>query len=642
MQSSMEDARLKANELFRGGNLHAAAEAYASALDYVFRLTTPSSESSSNDQPIRQRLATGGVIPSTSSVVLSQPVLDEFTKSAGNLATCLHKLRRFPECKTVCRRALAVNPFLAKCHAFVGMVLVDQEGDAASEDKHDVSVVRMEDAHMHLCRALFLLPAMTPQLSPYIASLVEKLGEAYHTGHERATGESDVSCPTEIAEVRDSDGCGHGVFVSQGTTIAPGTVIVSLTNPFSVAAYSETDGYGVCVSCSLPNTKSGGVDNNDGGVRCAICKRVWYCSQACRAAYALRHAEYECNAFVKLGEMMGHIEARQIDVPDDFEDIASHCIVTRSAIRCQNPGWERVWDLDHHSVEVSQTLSPIGALMQDLFPQDEPAQLVQLVGAVRCNALEVCDGTGLGVGQALHAVGLASFFNHSCVPNCAIDHHTQAITCARTVRHGEELTISYIPNLYWPLSLRREGLADRFFFTCRCLRCTNAEQGADVMEKVLRGTLPGARPNATEYYHTVIEMLCGGVRSRHVADIDKGVLTELLQTRSEAERHLMPCHYVLQDLRNTLSFVYSVLGMAREARRSCTEELLLWESLVPGRLPVKMDKLRNVELCEEKIQQEEDDGVPAADGCSKAPLGKLDEAVEAINRLLPRYRQMYR
>jgi hypothetical protein len=612
LHQSMEAQRLAANDHFKAGRLQEAASLYTAALDVAFTNYS------------RPRLG-------KHTATLPQELLDEFTKSAGNLATCLHKLHQYAACAAMCQRALHVNPFLAKCHAFLGMSLMD---DAALSDS--LVTVAREEAHMHLCRAMFLLPAMTAQLMPYISGVVEALKKTYE-----ACGTRDLQKHVEvstasvtIASVREAaQGCGHGVFVD-AATIEPATPIASLLQPFSVVSYSETDGLGVCVACAAPN-----VVGKDDGLRCPQCKRVWYCSDACRASYSIQHAEHECAVFVKLTEMVHQIEARQLDVPNDFEDIAAHCIVTRSAMRVKKLGYERIQKLENHAVEVSQTLAPIGSLMKDLFPSDTDEALAQLVGAVRCNALQVCDATGLGIGQALHTTGLASFFNHSCSPNCAIDHRSQSILTTRTVAKDEELSIAYIPQLYWPMKLRREGLADRFFFTCRCRRCSAVERGEDVMESVLQGTLPHARSNATDYYHAVIETLCSGVRSRHVSDIDNGVLKELIETRAEAERHLMPCHYTLQDLRNTLTFVYSVLGMAIESRRSCAEELLLWEALIPGRLPVKLDKLRNAALCVELEAKTVEKADAAAPPASLARTS--DAAVEALSTLLPKYSGMY-
>ncbi|CUE89232.1 Hypothetical protein, putative [Bodo saltans] len=616
---TMESSRLAANEHFKNGRLQEAAVLYTSALEVVF-----------TNFP-RTKLG------KSTTTTLPQDLLDEFTKSAGNVATCLHKLKKFGDCAAVCHRALQVNPFLAKCHAFLGMSLMDEAALSSSSSSSRGVVVAREEAHMHLCRAMFLLPAMTAQLTPYITMLVDTLSKDYETCANRDASVSPaVVTSSSVASVREAaQGCGHGVFVD-AATIDAATPIASLLHPFSVVSYSETDGLGVCVACATPNTVG-----NDDGLHCPQCKRVWFCSDSCRASYSIQHAEHECAVFVKLTEMVKQIEVRQLDVPNDFEDIATHCIVTRSAMKVKKSGYERIQKLENHMVEVSQTLAPIGSLMKDLFPNESEEFIAQLVGAVRCNALEVCDATGLGIGQALHTTGLASFFNHSCAPNCAIDHRSQSILTTRTVRKDEELSIAYIPQLYWPMNLRREGLADRFFFTCRCRRCSAAESGEDVMESVLCGTLPNARPNATDYYHAVIETLCSGVRSRHVSDIDKGVLKELLDTRTEAEKHLMPCHYTLQDLRNTLTFVYSVMGMAPDSRRSCSEELLLWESLIPGRLPVKLDKLRNAAMCRDIEEQNNSTAAAVSSGSEEVAVRVSDAAVEALSALLPRYSSMY-
>ena len=69
----------------------------------------------------------------------------------------------------------------------------------------------------------------------------------------------------------------------------------------------------------------------------------------------------------------------------------------------------------------------------------------------------------------------ASFFNHSCRPNCsfALDSHGfLEMRAMRPVSSGELLTISYVPlDGAQSAEERREGLRRDFFFSCCCKAC---------------------------------------------------------------------------------------------------------------------------------------------------------------------------
>jgi hypothetical protein len=71
----------------------------------------------------------------------------------------------------------------------------------------------------------------------------------------------------------------------------------------------------------------------------------------------------------------------------------------------------------------------------------------------------------------------ASFINHSCDPNVAMDKvdtdGNVRLSCRRPVLPGEELTIAYI-DCGLPTDQRREKLEWAYAFTCDCSRCRAA------------------------------------------------------------------------------------------------------------------------------------------------------------------------
>ena len=72
---------------------------------------------------------------------------------------------------------------------------------------------------------------------------------------------------------------------------------------------------------------------------------------------------------------------------------------------------------------------------------------------------------------------IASKFNNSCYPNCVayFETHTQTMVVRTTsyVSAGSELNVVYLPEetLYRPTNQRRGVLAQRYGFTCQCIRC---------------------------------------------------------------------------------------------------------------------------------------------------------------------------
>jgi len=77
---------------------------------------------------------------------------------------------------------------------------------------------------------------------------------------------------------------------------------------------------------------------------------------------------------------------------------------------------------------------------------------------------------GAAVGRELFIA--ASYFNHSCEPNCIIRRRGAFgfVSTLRAVEAGEELCISYI-DLEPPRSARRAELLKCFHFHCQCTRC---------------------------------------------------------------------------------------------------------------------------------------------------------------------------
>ncbi|CAJ1018965.1 SET domain/MYND finger containing protein, putative [Leishmania lindenbergi] len=536
--------------------------------------------------------------------------LDEFTKSAGNALTCFFKMGETEQCAAMATRVLAFNPILAKANAFYGRcALVDPSLDTVSTGCGSVGAAAL----VHLCRAIYELPTLEP-------STREDVDEALTRLIAERVSATEAFAQSPEPGVRLVRGR-HGVGVEAIRTLPPLIEVVSLLTPFSVGAFEDFAGQGCCVECSKPigsgDAEAGTEEpNEDDGheeadkangreqaknekklLRCTTCNMVAYCSPACAEAHREQHEKFECSRMTRLSDMMESIESRRLDVPEQFFELAYHCITTLAGMKAKRQGHENVLKLTSHVDEVIQSLHPVGPLMCDLFKgEEETTTLYIIIGVLRCNALEVTDPSGLGVAQALHVGNtIASFFNHSCMPNCAIDTVRHAIVTTRIIYVGEELSIAYIPQLYWPTRLRRERLSEGYYFVCHCPRCQRCDK--DPFELALSMELPAARRGATTHFHPIVQTACATIRSRMVGDVSQEDADKLSKLLSDLSKHLFPFHYLCHEVRNCLSFVHAVLGQTRECLCSCLDELLMWECILPGALPVKQMKIQNALEC---------------------------------------------
>ena len=103
-------------------------------------------------------------------------------------------------------------------------------------------------------------------------------------------------------------------------------------------------------------------------------------------------------------------------------------------------------------------------------------------------AVSSIDKLNLGlksIGRSLYPS--ASYFNHSCEPNCEVFEtgSVLAVHPTRDIVKGEEVTIAYIDTKQ-TLHERRKQLHNTYFFQCQCTRCVR-EEAADTATKAAEG-----------------------------------------------------------------------------------------------------------------------------------------------------------
>ena len=615
----MEAKRLEANDSFKAGNLEEAIQRYCAAVAMFYAA-------------VEENRPVGSPTSPTSAQIVADlaSMKEEAIKCFGNLCVCTHKLKKYDDCREFAAKVLCLNPHFAKGYAFLAMCDFDENPTALR--------VRCR-RYRELCTAVNLLPAMQAQVEGRQAEYRSQLRDAIlamqsssppsspnKALEEALLGEGDV----EIKSV----GAGRGRGVVAKRDLMMHTVVASLDAPFSVGYYDdwtpqkEKDATPpkLCVLCGASTVTEGTIFSD-----CPGCHGVCYCSEICAAGYAERHA-LECLPFQKLRMVKNTLlESNQPDLAAEAYELGSHVITTISGLMMKRLGSDAIEKLDGHDAEVAQSLDPIPNLIFDILPDHPQSLVAHVLGVIRCNAVQLVDETGLSVGQALYTTTV-TFFNHSCCPNAALDVENRIVRCIQPIEAGEEITISYIPQLYWPRDLRQEGLKERYFFGCKCDRCEAGKDGAAALfsPAKLRGvtgaafstfstlerllTSPGSNPtrsNPTKYFHSIVQNIVEGVRSRTVEEVDESLLKEVQSLKADVLKELHPLHYLVQDLRNAETFVASALQRPHLAFDMCREELNFWEMVVPGALPIKADKLRNMARCIEVAKSQQSSAADA-------------------------------
>lgn len=548
---SMAALRLDANKRFTTGDLGGAATLYEQCVAML-------------DEPADAVLET------------KAQRIDEALKCYGNLCTVRNKMKQRDACLAAALAGLRVSPVAPKPLAFRGMCEVDAAAaafDAATTlEEQDAAVDGVMEGFRWAAAASLLAPNLTGQLAATHERFVQVM--AKHCGAGAGAG-SD--CRSAVSKKRSGTLSGTGVVAEQ--RVPMNGIVADMSETLCVGYYADSLGKGLCVACATPKEKC---------IECPQCRAVCYCSEACSARYAARHAQHECAHFCRLQEMLRQIAAEGREAPEEVSEMASHVITALSCVQMGGADAELLLGLDHHSDEVTQSLGMTVPLVLDLLQGCDEPLVRRLCGVTRCNAVQLSDESGLGLGQAVFG-GVASLFNHSCTPNAVLDPDRRTVRALRTIRPGEEVLVSYTPQLYLPRSMRQTVLSERFFFTCRCGRCSN-----DVLEPLVNGVLPTGRSDATEYFRAGAMNLAESIRLSDVDEVSVDQFEEVGKLQAELSNHLLPTHGLTQELRNSATFVCSVLGRHSEVAMLCREERLLWEMLVPGAVPVKVDKLRNV------------------------------------------------
>eukprot|EP01119_Soliformovum_irregulare_P026074 TRINITY_DN9823_c0_g1_i1.p1 TRINITY_DN9823_c0_g1~~TRINITY_DN9823_c0_g1_i1.p1 ORF type:complete len:296 (-),score=70.38 TRINITY_DN9823_c0_g1_i1:17-904(-) len=136
-------------------------------------------------------------------------------------------------------------------------------------------------------------------------------------------------------------------------------------------------------------------------------------------------------------------------------------------------------------------------VLSKFLPDDKSNEedLMHLISRIESNNFGLWCGSQNNTCYGRVIYPLASFFNHSCAPNCvtSLDGPLLSILTFQDIKQGEELCISYIDtNL--PRSSRRERLLRDFRFLCTCQKCLE-EKDANSKENRQYNSSKNSKPN---------------------------------------------------------------------------------------------------------------------------------------------------
>ena len=345
----------------------------------------------------------------------------------------------------------------------------------------------------------------------------------------RLTGLRDAAIKEDVSS---------GRYLVAKKELTAGHCVCDVPKAYVLALHEEWL-HGVCAQCHAV------AEEQAHTIKCKMCERAFYCSDECKTKHLTEGAlggvphRHTCAALRLLGplerqqslvkpRLVVEILARRelaVSAADkalgaDVMSLSSHepswpdddggeqqrefsewCDVLRDAIRATK--WGRAMDADELSDnQLYGLLSRVDVNGFDcsastLAPHAQGPFGSAIVASASC-------GTGIYLEGA-------SFFNHSCEPNCEVTHGMPQLTVSTTipVAAGAPLTISYI-DLHHQMDVRtrQARLWHQYGFKCTCAVCL-AEQ-----EKLKPRTPPkwlGNCHRRGDHYVLAVGMYAAGV-----------------------------------------------------------------------------------------------------------------------------------
>lgn len=213
--------------------------------------------------------------------------------------------------------------------------------------------------------------------------------------------------------------------------------------------------------------------------RCGVCEEALYCSKECLRLDSRRH-DLACSALKAVALQEEEEGQGRGDGGVDWDSVR---LLISILVEVQSG--EEQWRVQLASL-VSHGEAAVGVRRAAAFVArwmgEEEDTCVDILQKIRFNAHPVYASNSVGGGGG-GSVGLgiypaACLVNHSCAPNAALGHQDGALTitlrATKDIKAGEEVSVSYLRDLFVPAAERASLLRAGYSFDCKCVRCDDA------------------------------------------------------------------------------------------------------------------------------------------------------------------------
>ncbi|KAF7724420.1 hypothetical protein EC973_001084 [Apophysomyces ossiformis] len=234
--------------------------------------------------------------------------------------------------------------------------------------------------------------------------------------------------------------------------------------------------------------------------RCSRCKSAYFCDMACFKNAWLSYHQFVCKPRSHRGEGEEGEEEETESDQEMLERVALNVSrynkrksaqsdpSVRPAEAQENVAAEETVEVtmeaffslmdhyDDHSKALLQKYRSIAdRVMDKAYIADtglQQKELIQMLCRFRCNNFAIHDDQLFAIGEGTYPI--ASLFNHSCRPNAIImfDGALLILKAIENIEPGEEVTIAYVDTVH-SRTYRQQFLCDKYFFQCRCVRCSD-------------------------------------------------------------------------------------------------------------------------------------------------------------------------
>ncbi|KAG4306393.1 hypothetical protein PORY_000381 [Pneumocystis oryctolagi] len=234
-----------------------------------------------------------------------------------------------------------------------------------------------------------------------------------------------------------------------------------------VAVLDEKDLKNACSNCFSCKE-----DKNDESFYlfpCKDCKILYYCCQECQENDWKTFHQYECafllSKFPKI-------------IPGSIRMCMR--LIFYGRLYPSSPEWSAIMELESHRSEIMSSEKKDIVLMlskgiQNFTNEVNETLVLDLFCKIMINSFSLMTFSYDTIGTAIDPI--ISRINHSCYPNAVLvfDNNIITLRSLRKISSDQQITISYI-DMNNTQKNRHDELISRYYFSCKCIRCTNPDK----------------------------------------------------------------------------------------------------------------------------------------------------------------------